>query len=85
MNYNTLNKNHIEIPFPQRDVYVRHVEMPKEGKKSREEKSKAKELEAVDSPESAEVTEPTPTAEQPAKRKRRKPSRKPETKAGTAE
>lgn len=26
--YNTLNKNHIEIPFPQRDVYVRHVEMP---------------------------------------------------------
>ena len=26
--YNTLNKNHVEIPFPQRDVYVRHVEMP---------------------------------------------------------
>jgi len=26
--YNTLNRNHIEIPFPQRDVYVRHVEMP---------------------------------------------------------
>lgn len=27
--YNTLNKNHIEIPFPQQDVYVRHLEMPK--------------------------------------------------------
>ncbi|MCQ2283977.1 MAG: mechanosensitive ion channel family protein [Bacteroidales bacterium] len=26
--YNTLNKNHIEIPFPQQDVYVRHIEMP---------------------------------------------------------
>lgn len=83
--YNTLNKNHIEIPFPQRDVYVRHVEMPKEGNKSREEKSKAKALEAVDSSESAEMTEPAPAAEQPAKRKRRKPSRKPEAKAGTTE
>jgi small-conductance mechanosensitive channel len=26
--YNTLNKNKIEIPFPQQDVYVRHLEMP---------------------------------------------------------
>ena len=26
--YNTLNKNHIEIPFPQQDVYIRHLEMP---------------------------------------------------------
>ena len=26
--YNTLNENHIEIPFPQRDIYVRHIEMP---------------------------------------------------------
>ena len=26
--YNTLNKNHVAIPFPQRDVYVHHVEMP---------------------------------------------------------
>ncbi len=26
--YNTLNKNHIEIPFPQQDIYVRHIEMP---------------------------------------------------------
>ena len=36
--YNTLNKNNIEIPFPQRDVYVRHIEPAKEGKKSRAEK-----------------------------------------------
>ena len=27
--YNTLNNNNIEIPFPQQDVYVRHLEMPK--------------------------------------------------------
>ena len=26
--YNTLNKNHIEIPFPQQDIYIRHLEMP---------------------------------------------------------
>ena len=26
--YNTLNKNNVEIPFPQRDIYVRHIEMP---------------------------------------------------------
>lgn len=27
--YNTLNRNNVEIPFPQHDVYVRHIEMPK--------------------------------------------------------
>lgn len=26
--YNTLNKNDIEIPFPQRDIYVRRIEVP---------------------------------------------------------
>ena len=26
--YNTLNANHIEIPFPQQDIYVRHIEVP---------------------------------------------------------
>lgn len=26
--YNTLNKNKVEIPFPQHDVYVRHIEIP---------------------------------------------------------
>ncbi len=25
--YNALNENHIEIPFPQRDIHVRHIEM----------------------------------------------------------
>lgn len=40
--YNTLNKNNIEIPFPQRDVYVRHIEPAKEGKKSGEAKKKDK-------------------------------------------
>ena len=76
--YNTLNKNHIEIPFPQRDVYVRHIEAPKDGKKNRGEKSKSKEVEPVESPEGAEVKESAP--EQPAKRKRSRPSRKPKTK-----
>ncbi|MDY6347597.1 MAG: mechanosensitive ion channel [Bacteroidales bacterium] len=33
--YNTLNKNHIEIPFPQQDIYVRHVEMPKHEENAR--------------------------------------------------
>ena len=42
MVYNTLNKNNIEIPFPQRDVYVRHIEPAKEGKKSGEAKKKDK-------------------------------------------
>lgn len=28
--YNTLNANNIEIPFPQRDIYVRHIESPKQ-------------------------------------------------------
>ncbi|MCR4873985.1 MAG: mechanosensitive ion channel [Bacteroidales bacterium] len=28
--YNTLNANHVEIPFPQQDIYVRHIEMPKQ-------------------------------------------------------
>lgn len=25
--YNILNENHVEIPFPQQDIYVRHIEM----------------------------------------------------------
>lgn len=25
--YNTLNRNNVEIPFPQHDIYVRHIEM----------------------------------------------------------
>ena len=31
--YNTLNKNKIEIPFPQQDIYVRHLEMPTQKRK----------------------------------------------------
>ena len=31
--YNTLKKNNIEIPFPQQDIYVRHVEMPSKNEK----------------------------------------------------
>lgn len=34
--YNALNENHIEIPFPQRDVYVRHFEMPEKPKEGNE-------------------------------------------------
>ncbi len=78
--YNTLNKNNIEIPFPQRDVYVRHIEPAKEGKKSRAEKSKA--LEPAESSEDAEVMElaQESASEQSAKRKRGRPSRKREGK-----
>lgn len=28
--YNTLTKNKIEIPFPQQDIYVRHIELPEQ-------------------------------------------------------
>ena len=60
--YNTLNANHIEIPFPQQDIYVRHIEMPKQpGKKSR--------LAKTDNPEPAEIEETVGSekAEKPAK------------------
>ncbi len=39
--YNTLNANNIEIPFPQQDVYVRHIEMPAQPSKSPGKKSKS--------------------------------------------
>ena len=80
--YNTLNKNHIEIPFPQRDVYVRHIEAPKEGKKNREEKPKSKAVEPTESFEGVEVKDVASESapEQPAKRKRGRSSRKPKTK-----
>ena len=76
--YNTLNKNNIEIPFPQRDVYVRHIEPAKEGKKSGEAKKKDRALELAESPEDAEVMELAQESapEQSAKRKRGRPSRK---------
>jgi small-conductance mechanosensitive channel len=43
--YNTLNKNKIEIPFPQRDVYVRHVEMPSTKTKTKKAESPIPETE----------------------------------------
>ena len=43
--YNTLNKNKIEIPFPQRDVYVRHVEMPSTKTKTKKAESPIQETE----------------------------------------
>ena len=65
--YNTLNKNHIEIPFPQRDVYVRHVEMPKmQEKPVRKRKSKA------DKEDADANAETVPDEEQPASRRRSK-------------
>jgi len=52
--YNTLNKNHVEIPFPQRDVYVRHVEMPQtpaKPERKRKKKSEPQEESPADSTE----------------------------------
>ena len=43
--YNTLNKNKIEIPFPQRDVYVRHVEMPTQKAKTKKPEPTTTEME----------------------------------------
>ena len=40
--YNTLNKNKVEIPFPQQDIYVRHIELPNPpGKKQQAAKANA--------------------------------------------
>ena len=50
--YNTLNKNKVEIPFPQQDIYVRHIEMPKHpGKKLQPVKEESISVEAGDSVE----------------------------------
>ena len=50
--YNTLNKHHIEIPFPQRDIYVRHVEMPKKAvEKTALEEDLVQEVAALGDPE----------------------------------
>ena len=65
--YNTLNRNHIEIPFPQRDVYVRHVEMPQtQAKPERKRKAKA------DKTDADTKVETEPDEEQPASRRRSK-------------
>ncbi|MBR4913575.1 MAG: mechanosensitive ion channel family protein [Bacteroidales bacterium] len=73
--YNTLNKNKIEIPFPQRDVYVRHVEMPSA-------KTKAKKAEASIPETTPEVNDTTSPAEKKTdapKKRGRKPKKQVET------
>ena len=73
--YNTLNKNKIEIPFPQRDVYVRHVEMPSA-------KTKAKKAEASLPETTLEVNDMTSPAEKKTdapKKRGRKPKKQVET------
>jgi len=45
--YNTLNKNKIEIPFPQQDIYVRHLEMPTQ--KQKEDKADSQPIEQIES------------------------------------
>ena len=72
--YNTLNKNKIEIPFPQRDVYVRHVEMPTQ-------KAKTKKPEPTTTETEAEIVEETVVSEEIKKaprRRHRKPKKKEE-------
>ena len=44
--YNTLNKNKIEIPFPQQDVYVRHIELPS-GRQKKGDNTPVETVEAV--------------------------------------
>ena len=72
--YNTLNKNKIEIPFPQRDVYVRHVEMPTQ-------KAKTKKLEPTTTETEPEIVEETVVSEEikkAPKKRGRKPKKKEE-------
>ena len=45
--YNTLNKNKIEIPYPQQDVYVRHIELPS-GRQKKSDKPQVETVETVD-------------------------------------
>ena len=68
--YNTLNANHIEIPFPQQDIYVRHIEMPSRKKTATKEPVEEEEV-VLDVP----VEEVASAA--PKKRRRRKPADKP--------
>lgn len=67
--YNTLNKNKIEIPFPQQDVYIRHMEVPTAVKTS------APKAAAISDETEAEESLELPT-EEPSTPKPRKRSRK---------
>lgn len=64
--YNTLNKNKIEIPFPQQDVYVRHIELPS-GRQKKSDKSQVETVETVD----AVLVEEEPAAPNPSKKRGR--------------
>ena len=69
--YNTLNRNHIEIPFPQRDIYVRHVEMPKTSTRKKDEETAVEEI----------VAQLEPASDVPEKRTSKKRGRKPKAKS----
>jgi small-conductance mechanosensitive channel len=66
--YNTLNKNKIEIPFPQQDIYVRHIELPSGRQKNNDNAS-------VETVETGMVEEPA-AATAPKKRGRPRKSTK---------
>ena len=76
--YNTLNANHIEIPFPQQDVYVRHIELPQEKKSSKKGKPSEKVVEIEDDVEDTfeQAEKPTEQAVKPAKKSKKSPKRK---------
>ena len=83
--YDTLNKNKIEIPFPQQDVYVRHIEMPKQpgkkGQTSKGEVSNPAKMGSPDEPADVEESAMLVAAESaaepsvPSKNKKRQPGR----------
>ncbi|MBO7629509.1 MAG: mechanosensitive ion channel family protein, partial [Bacteroidales bacterium] len=72
--YNTLNKNKIEIPFPQRDVYVRHLEMPTQKAKTKKQEPETIETE----PEIVEETVVSEETKKAPRRRHRKPKQKEE-------
>lgn len=63
--YNTLNKNKIEIPFPQQDIYVRHLEMPTPKQRKEDDSHSSALLE--------NVLEPVVADAPPAQKKRGRP------------
>ena len=69
--YNTLNKNKIEIPFPQRDVYVRHVELPSAKTKAKKAENPTPENE----PEMKEEVAATEIKTDTPKKRGRKPKK----------
>ncbi|MCR4964922.1 MAG: mechanosensitive ion channel [Bacteroidales bacterium] len=70
--YNTLNKHNVEIPFPQHDVYIRKMEMPKESKTAKKTQSNAQEIVVTETSDSEDASAETP-------KRRRRPNRKPKS------